>query len=112
MWLAVSENEQGSVPMTVTVIVLVIAGFIAALGHRWAVMRLRRGAYLGMKNGLPGARKSYWLSLWSMIKVGFFVLIAFAILIYWGVSDVMDRDQEPTPATSPSVWIDVAPEGD
>ncbi len=98
--LAAEQQAEASVPMSVTIIVLVIAGIIFTLGYRIAVNRRANDDYKKTKAAVPLLRKGFWSTWWAAVKIGFGVCIVLAILVYWGVSDVRDQDRprQPVPA--------------
>ena len=93
-------DQAGLTPMATVLIVLVIAGIIYVFGYVRAVMHRANSDYKKTKALVPGLRKGFWKAWWAAVKVGAGVLIAVAILVYWGVSDARERDEsEPVPAT-------------
>ncbi len=108
LFLAPAQDEQPSVPMTVVLIVLVIAGVIYTFGYLRAVMHRANRDYKTTKAALPKLRRGFWAAWWAAVKVGFWVVVAATILGWWAIRDVTDNDV-PTPATSPSVFLEVGP---
>ena len=53
---------------------------------------MANGAYKTIKNGVKPARKLFWLSLGGVVKIGFWVVVLLALLVFWQVRDVTDGD--------------------
>ena len=105
---APAQDEQPSVPMAAVIIVLIVAGIIYAFGYLRAVMHRANRDYKTTKAAVPKLRKAFWAAWWAAVKVGFWVVVAVAILGWWAIRDVRDV-QTPTPATSPSVFVEIRP---
>ncbi len=86
--------------MTVTVMVLLLAAIIFTFGYRLAVNRRANDDYKKTKAAVPILRKGFWSTWWAAVKIGAGVLVALAILVYWGVSDVREKNPpaKPVPA--------------
>jgi ribose/xylose/arabinose/galactoside ABC-type transport system permease subunit len=63
--------------------VIIIGGTIYTFGYARAVMHRANSDYKKTKAALPGMRKTFWATWWAAVKVGFWVLIALALLIAW-----------------------------
>jgi uncharacterized integral membrane protein len=78
---------------SVSLLTAVVTGFILfLLGVAWTRMRAARGALKTIKNGVPAARKVFWLSVGGVVKIGFWVLVLLAVLVVWQVRDVSAGD--------------------
>ena len=74
---------------SVSLLSAVVAGFILfLLGGAWARMKSANRAYKTIKNGVKPARKLFWLSLGGVVKIGFWVVVLLALLVFWQVRDV------------------------
>ncbi len=62
---------------------LIIGGTIYAFGYARAVMHRANTDYKKTKEALPGLRKGFWAAWWTAAKAGFWILIAFALLLAW-----------------------------
>jgi hypothetical protein len=92
---------------SVSLLSAVVAGFILfLLGGAWARMRSANRAYKTIKNGVKPARKLFWLSLGGVLKIGFWVVVLLALLVFWQVRDV-DADN----GNDPVVPAEVEPSG-
>jgi ABC-type Fe3+ transport system permease subunit len=105
---APAQDEQPSVPMAAVIIVLIIAAIIYAFGYLRAVMHRANRDYKTTKAAVPKLRRAFWSAWWAAVKVGFWVVVAIALLGWWAIRDVRDV-QTPTPATSPSVFVEIRP---
>lgn len=100
-----SEPPASMTPMVIVIIVFVIGGIIYTFGYIRAVMHRANKDYKATKAAVPGLRKGFWKAWWSAVKVGTGVLVAIGILIYWGVSDIRERTDNPAPSASPSAKV-------
>lgn len=99
--LAAAESNP-SIPAGL--IVLLIGSTLIAFGYAKAVMDRANSDYKKTKAGLPGMRKAFWVSWWTMIKVGFWVAIIGFVLVTWVVHDVRNADaDQPLPSTPAKV---------
>ena len=100
-WFAAESTERdGYSALVVVLLVLIVAGIIYTFGYARAVMHRANRDYKSTKAAVPKLRKGFWSAFWTVFKIGFGVLIAMGILIYWGVADTdEDRWQQPRPAT-------------
>ena len=56
--------------------------------------------YKKTKASLPGMRKTVWATMWTMVKIGFWVVAIGFILVTWVVHDVRNADaDQPRPST-------------
>lgn len=101
--MAAEQSVQGNqhTSLTVLVVVLLIAAVIYAFGYLRAVMHRANKDYKTAKALVPKLRRGFWSAWWSAVKLGFWVVVAFAVLFLWVVRDVRhdDADQQKLPAT-------------
>jgi hypothetical protein len=106
--LAPAQDEQPSVSMAAVIIVLIIAAIIYTFGYLRAVMHRANRDYKTTKAAVTKLRRGFWAAWWAAVKVGFWVVVAIGVLGWWAIRDVRDI-QTPTPATSPSVFVEIGP---
>lgn len=95
-------DQQPSVPMVVTILVLLCAGIIYVFGYARAVMHRASGDLKKNKADRWPLRWGFWGAWWRAVKVGFWVCLGAFVLVVWAVRDV--HNSEPKPAsTAPAV---------
>jgi hypothetical protein len=91
---------------SVSLLTAAVAGFILfLLGVAWTKMKSANGAYKTIKNGVGPARKLYWISIGGVLKIGFWVVVLLAVLVFWQVRDVSagnDKDRVVPAEVKPS----------
>lgn len=103
MMLTASEGDSGSTAGQVVLIVLIIGGIIYGLGYARAVMHRANKDYKTTKAAVPILRKGFWTAWFAVVKVGFWVAIAVAILFVWMVRGTDEKvDVNTTPSPTPS----------
>lgn len=85
--LRAAGEASTSVAFPTALIVLVAAATIFGFGHRVAVASRARSDHLRAKAAMPGMRKARWSTLWSAVKVGFWLAIGGFLLLAWVVHD-------------------------
>jgi hypothetical protein len=91
-----------------TVVLILIGSTVFGLGYAVAVMKRARKDYRTTKAAVPALRKSFWLAVMSMLKVGVVVGICVIVLIVWawreirGNSDGAGTGVKPSPSVSSS----------
>lgn len=104
MTLTASEGDSGSTAGQVVLIVLIIGGIIYAFGYARAVMHRANKDYKTTKAAVPVLRKGFWSAWFAVVKVGFWVTIAVAVLFVWMIRGTdKDADAVITPSHTPSV---------
>ncbi len=99
--LAAAGSRGPVISGPVLVALLIGGGIIFGFGYAMAVWRRARDDYKKVKAGLPGMRKAKW-TLWrAAVRAGFWIFVAFLVLVTWVVSDVR-AEQEAKPDTSPT----------
>ena len=92
---------------SVSLLSAVVAGFVLfLLGVAWTRMKSANGNYKTIKNGVKPARKLFWLSLGGVVKIGFWVVVLLALLVFWQVRDVNAGNDK-----GPVVPAEVEPSG-
>jgi heme/copper-type cytochrome/quinol oxidase subunit 2 len=103
MWMAAEQEPKSYPAIVVVLIVLVVAGVIYLFGYVRAIMHRANKDYKATKAAVKPLRKAFWLSWWTATKVGFWILIAGALLVSWVVHDVRESDATtPQPSATPS----------
>lgn len=69
----------------------VVGGTVYTFGYLRAVMHRANRDYKTTKAALPGLRKGFWSAWWSAVKVGFWVLLVFGLLLAGVVHDVRSK---------------------
>lgn len=100
MILAVDDSPHIAAP--VLVLLLIGAGILYGLGYARAVMHRANVDYKRTKEALPGLRKGFWRAWWKVVKVGFWVTLAFIGLVAWAVHDVSENTPAPAATVTPS----------
>lgn len=91
---------QASTAAVLTAVVVGVAVF--ALGYFYGLFKKAQAGLVGAKGAVPTARKSYYSSLWMLMKWGAGAVLIVLVLVTWAVRDVSDAaEADPTP--SPSV---------
>lgn len=102
-WMAAGQSDlnNGHVSITVLLVVLVIGAAIYGVGYAQAVMHRANKDYKATKAAVKPLRKGFWKAWWAAVKIGFWVFIAFAILVTWVGRDIRSsiQDKQPVPAT-------------
>ncbi len=80
--------EPGAISVPVVLVLLIIGGTIYTFGYARAVLARAKGDYIKTRDAVPGLRKDFWRSLWKVVKVGFWVVVVFAVLLIWMIQDV------------------------
>lgn len=83
--------QHSSVSLLTALIVTVI---VFLLGAAWAVMKRANSDYKTLKNSVKPARKKFWASFRTLVKVGFGVAVLLLVLVAWQVRDVRDGDAD------------------
>lgn len=87
MWSVAPEPDGTQIAGPVVLIVFIIGGIIYTFGYLRAVMHRANTDYKSTKAAVPKLRKAFWSAWWSAVKTGFWVAIAFLILVAWMVRD-------------------------
>lgn len=106
MLLSAAEEVTGrDIAGPVIVILFLTGAVIFVFGYAMAVMHRANRDYKTTKAALPGMRKTFWLTWWTAVKRGtFIVLIAVCLIFYWIRGDNKDADATtPQPTPSPTV---------
>jgi hypothetical protein len=111
MSLLAAAGSRGPVisgPVLVTL--LIGGGVIFSFGYAMAVWRRARDDYKRTKAGLSGMRKAKW-TLWrAAVRAGFWIFVAFVVLVTWVVSDVRaEQEAKPGASPTPSVSATIRP---
>ena len=81
---------------SVSLLTAVIAGVILfLLGVAWTRVKSARGNYRTIRNSVGPARKAMWGTVGGLMKIGFWVLVLAAVLIFWQVRDINAGNQPP-----------------
>lgn len=96
--LASAEDNPG---IPAGLIVLLIGSTLIAFGYAKAVFDRANSDYKKAKAGLPDMRKTVWRTMWTMVKVGFWVVVVGFILASWVVHDVRNADADQPRPSSP-----------
>ncbi len=99
--MAVSEHS-GNAAGVAFVFILLMGGTIFAFGYARAVSDRAGSDYRKTKEALPGMRKAFWQAWWRGIKIGFWVVLAFAVVVLVMVRGG-DRDRPATSEPAPTV---------
>ena len=103
MRLLAAANQGPVVSGPVLLSLIVGGGIIFAFGFAVAVWRRARDDYKKVKAGLPGMRKAKWAMWRAAVRAGFWIVVAFVVLVMWVYSDVRAQQaSEPGPSPSPS----------
>ncbi len=102
MPLAAEQPSPGSISVPVVVIVLLIGATIFGLGYARAVMVRALTDFKATKAAVPGLRKAFWKSTWTLIKIGFVVSLIAVAMGFWVAHDVRTGDAKPQPSPSHS----------
>lgn len=87
MLLAADQPATSGAALPTFGAVLVIGAVILGFGYRLAVMHRANADYKRTKAILPDMRKTFWRTLWAAVKFGFWMVIAFALLLSWVVHE-------------------------
>jgi hypothetical protein len=88
---------------SVSLLTAMLTGIIVfMLGLAWARVRGARKALTTIKQGVPAARKLFWVSIGGVLKVGFWAALLLFVLVAWQMRDIRAAD-ERQPSPSPSV---------
>lgn len=87
MLLAADQPATSGASLPTLTAVLVIGAVRVGFGYRLAVTHRANSDYKKTKAGLPGMRKAFWEALWAAVKFGFWMVIAFALLLSWVVHE-------------------------
>jgi hypothetical protein len=101
-FVAAAQQKQ-SISVPVVLIVFLIGGVIYLFGYARAVMHRANRDYKTTKAAVPVLRKGFWKTWLAAVKVGFWVLIAAAIMVIWVGRDLRGRPADATPSPSASV---------
>jgi hypothetical protein len=92
---------------SVSLLSAVVAGFILfLLGVAWTRLKAANNTYKAAKNGVKPARKLIWLSLGSVVKIGFWAVVFLSLLVFWQVRDIQEANDK-----NPVVPAEVKPSG-
>lgn len=76
---------------------LLIGAVLFSLGYTRARWVRAKDDYLKTKAAVKPLRKDMWRLIWQTVKVGFWVVFIFIVLVAWNLRDA-DRSGERTPA--------------
>jgi arginine exporter protein ArgO len=102
-FVAATAQQKQSISVPVVLIVFLIGGVIYLFGYARAVMHRANRDYKTTKAAVPVLRKGFWKTWWAAFKVGFWVLIAAAIMVTWVGRDLRGQPADATPSPSVSV---------
>jgi len=80
---------------------IIVGFFVFAVGYFWGAFQKARGTYKSAKGSVPKARKSYYSSLWMLVKWGVGAVLIVVVLLTWTASD-FQQTADTSPAPSPS----------
>lgn len=97
--LAAEEGHTSIAGLTLAILLLG-SSVIFALGYAVAVVRRANIDYKKTKASLPGLRKDFWRTWRAAVKVGFWIAVAFTVLVVWTVNDFRDASADPQPSAT------------
>jgi hypothetical protein len=88
---------------SVSLLTAMLTGIVVfLLGLAWARVKGARKALTTIKQGVPAARKLFWLSIGGVLKVGFWAALLLFVLVAWQMHDIRTADQQQQSPSSPS----------
>jgi hypothetical protein len=85
---------------------LTVTAIVFMLGYARAVMARANRDYKNTKAAVKPLQKAFWSSTWTVLKIGFGVVLLLGLLVTWNVRDVRDGNKKtpfiPAEACSPS----------
>lgn len=74
---------------------LIVTTIVFLLGYARAVMARANRDYKNTKAAVKPLRKAFWSSTWTVLRIGFGVLVLLGVLVTWNVRDVSDDKNTP-----------------
>jgi xanthine/uracil permease len=81
---------------SVSLLTALVTGVIVfLLGVAWAAVRGSNRAYKTIKDSVKPARKTFWGSVWTLVKIGVGAAVLLLVLVVWQLNDIQGGGADP-----------------